>query len=67
MELGTSAPPGTDASRLPTWKDGVRQIMQHFLAQGNQADANAIAATLMEYRRQFSQDPSRILDLGDDV
>lgn len=64
QELGTSRIPAKGPAEEKRWKEGLGAVVKHLRTTKFGNDANAIAARIAEYRRDFVGDPSKILNLG---
>lgn len=61
VQLGTSNPGRTEEERQ-RWTEGLKAVVQD-LRKKNTKDSEVVAASIAAYRRQFLNDPSRILTL----
>ena len=63
MQLATESP-GDSPAEKAAWKEGLRTMIAQLRGQHTQTTPVDIASRIVEFRRQFIGDPSRILDLG---
>ncbi|KAF1973760.1 hypothetical protein BU23DRAFT_123632 [Bimuria novae-zelandiae CBS 107.79] len=61
VQLGTANPGKTAEERL-RWNDGLRSVLKN-MRQRNMRDPNGIAIEIANYRRQFLQDDTRVVNL----
>jgi hypothetical protein len=61
VQLGT-ANPGKTQEEKQQWNDGLRSVLKD-LRQKNIKDPNGIAREIAEYRRQFLNDDTRVVNL----
>ena len=66
VQLGMKAPTNDPQAQL-AWRKGLTELIQNLRSQNIPSDrsSSAIAAKIVEYRRQFLGDPSKVLNLGD--
>ncbi|KAK5123746.1 hypothetical protein LTR85_002382 [Meristemomyces frigidus] len=64
QELGTSRMPAKGAAEEKRWKEGLGAVVKQLRTTNIGRDANAIAARIAEYRRDFLGDPTKTLNLG---
>lgn len=63
--LGLEAP-SDDPEQAAAWRDGVRQIVSSLRTQGPENQrSEAIAAKILDFRRKFVGDETKVLNLGD--
>ena len=63
MQLGTESP-GDSPSEKALWKESLRTMISQLRNQHMQTTTQDIASRIIEFRRAFIGDPSRILNLG---
>jgi hypothetical protein len=61
VQLGTLSPNMTEDDKA-RWAAGLRALISNLRTQGVK-DTEVVAAEIAEYRRQFFNDPARVLDL----
>ncbi|KAK4544744.1 hypothetical protein LTR36_003993 [Oleoguttula mirabilis] len=64
QELGTSRMPANGPAEEKRWKEGLGNVVKQLRSTSIGKDANAIAARIAEYRRDFLGDPTKTLNLG---
>jgi hypothetical protein len=62
VQLGTESPGDTAADRA-SWKESLRVMIGQLRSQDIQ-NPQDIASKIVEFRRDFIGDPSRVLNLG---
>jgi hypothetical protein len=63
VQLGTDVPCGTAADKA-SWKESLRTMIGELRTQQTQITTQEIAAKIIEFRRHFIGDASRVLNLG---
>ncbi|KAK5006974.1 hypothetical protein LTR28_005826 [Elasticomyces elasticus] len=61
VQMGSSNP-GRDSEEKQKWTTGLKEVVKQLRAQ-NLKDPEIVAQRIVEYRRNFLQDPSRVLNL----
>lgn len=61
VQLGTLNPGKTEEDKV-RWAAGLRALISNLRTEGVK-DTDVVAAEIAEYRRQFFNDPSRVLDI----
>jgi hypothetical protein len=63
VQLGTESPGDTPAEKA-AWKESLRVMIGQLRTQHTQNTTQQIASKIIEFRRHFIGDPSRVLNLG---
>merc|ERR1712070_1106840 len=62
--LGTNRTPTRNPDEDRKWKEGLGSVIKQLRTTNQGKDANAIAAKIAEFRREFIGDDSKVLNLG---
>ncbi|KAI7540247.1 hypothetical protein KC331_g9279 [Hortaea werneckii] len=64
QRLGTNRTPTSNPDEERRWKEGLGSVIKQLRTTNQGKDANAIAAKIAEFRREFIGDDSKVLNLG---
>lgn len=64
QRLGTNRTPTSNPDEERKWKEGLGSVIKQLRTTNQGKDANAIAAKIAEFRREFIGDDSKVLNLG---
>ncbi|KAI7276717.1 hypothetical protein KC345_g6783 [Hortaea werneckii] len=64
QHLGTNRTPTRNPDEDRKWKEGLGSVIKQLRTTNQGRDANAIAAKIAEFRREFIGDDSKVLNLG---
>ncbi|KAI6884159.1 hypothetical protein KC363_g3692 [Hortaea werneckii] len=64
QHLGTNRTPTHNPDEERKWKEGLGTVIKQLRTTNQGKDANAIAAKIAEFRREFIGDDSKVLNLG---
>ncbi|KAI7473045.1 hypothetical protein KC351_g11309 [Hortaea werneckii] len=64
QHLGTNRTPTRNPDEDRKWKEGLGSVIKQLRTTNQGKDANAIAAKIAEFRREFIGDDSKVLNLG---
>lgn len=62
--MGTKDVPARNPDELKKWNEGLGAVVRELRNTNLGKDADAIAARIAEFRREFVGDPTKILNLG---